>query len=282
MAAGARPRLSIARARAELALECWLAAVVIGCSSDGASVAPGSSDTQVAGSGTLACPAVDDDAQIVVTPEFWTAFHNLSSPCETLGASVLLQNVGTNAVSVDGMSVDTPGLSLDVAELPKELQTGEFLPIRFRFRSNEAGPVEGTVTVATSDGCRRFRTYGLAVSGPTLSRSDEAIDFGGVPQGATVTRRLTLLLQSSDSDPVSRLSSYSASEAFELVSAPAEGPLESCTPSYVELRFHAPAATGPIAGLLSWEANSIVGDREFVGFAFVTLHGATVEAPPSL
>jgi hypothetical protein len=256
--------------------------VFVACSSaTDESPAAVDSPTQVAGMGAASCASEADAAEVAMVPEFWTAFNSISSPCQTLPTGVLLKNVGDGPLRIDGMMVNVPELAIEVEELPVELAAEAFLPVRFRFLSRLEGPSEGTVTVATSAGCRKLRAYGLAVPGALQSRSAEAVDFGSVAPGQTVTRRVTSLHQRSSDDPSSTLLGFGTDDqGFQLVSAPAEGPLESCVPAFVDLEFRAPQTQldtprQHIEGTLGWDSHTITPDGEFSGFTTVSLHAAT-------
>lgn len=235
------------------------------------------------GSGTSGCRNAEagPEPALEVIPEYVLVVDRYPAVCDRLGSGILLRNRESGSLRVLGVSVSPSEFSVE-AEVPVALAQDESIGIRVFYASNEVGAKEGTLTVATTAGCRRFVLHGLAAAGGVLRRSDEAIDFGAVAVGNVSAVRLLSIVTDNDQTetPVIYSGFQTSNPLFEIVSAPA-GQIQSrgCEPIELLLRFRATSDAGMVEANLGWSTTvETPDDGTYDGVTLLPLYGRSIGA----
>ena len=113
----------------------------------------------------------------------------------TASMSGLIQNTGTAACNVGGLTVSGAGFSLGPASpaLPAQIAVGATLSVPLRYSPTAAGAGTGALAVASNDPDTPLASIALTGSGQPPAACDLSVDvssvnFGSVPQGTTIAR----------------------------------------------------------------------------------------------
>jgi len=226
-------------------------------------------DDCIGGNGT-ALRILPEQAEVAAFRFFGT------TECESLGTSVLLKNLNSTILSIYGLSVGPAGFSVG-ASLPVQLNPGATLAVSVKYTGADT-TAEGTLTVATSDGCFHFAVRGLASDEGVMTYSDSAIDFGDVERGASSeSRPVSILLQYAANSPGSKVQGFSVypEEMFAIVSYPEITEPESCAPLQVAVRFNAPREPGEFTGTLGWSVVTELSGTTYEGTVSIPLYGTS-------
>jgi len=188
--------------------------------------------------------------------------------------TVAISNTGSSALSITQATFSNPQFTLPGASFPMSLGTGQSGNLTVAVTPTAAGAVNGTLTVQGSDGSSPA-TVNLsataAVTGPQISLSQSAVQFGTVSVGSTGSSTVSIS-NTGSSDLTISVISVTGSEFGEMgISTPRT--ISAGQSASMQLTYK-PTAAGSDTGSLTITSNDPANPTETI-----TMSGAGSSTP---
>ena len=195
--------------------------------------------------------------------------------------TLTLTSAGTEAVTVNAVTLVGKGFTVSGATFPATLTSGESLTLQLRFNPTAAGSATGTVTIASNSAKNSTATVGLSGNGTNstnsvLSLSTATLNFGDAPVGVPVT--LPVTLTSTGTSPVTVSAATLSGAGFTFSGATFPVTLDPTIAITIQVQFD-PGTVGAAAGTLTFTSNSTTDTTSVVNLSG---SGTTVQHHVSL
>ncbi|HXD54843.1 MAG TPA: choice-of-anchor D domain-containing protein [Solirubrobacteraceae bacterium] len=115
-----------------------------------------------------------------------------TTPGHPISESILLKNVGSETLVVQGSTLPKAPFLLESKDLPHELSPNQEVLVPVSFAPSEYGSFSGTLELKTNGGETSVHLLGVSTTPGLLTISPAAIDFGRVTVGSETTRSFTI------------------------------------------------------------------------------------------